>query len=183
MKRQFEIEFPDEYGEMWMNKYNLQVCIDAYCKNKDGRIKVSDIASKPELILECCGRPESQCKCDDVDVASLRLQTRTSSLKPISEQELREKIARLLFDCEPRGNETWDSTTHRHFYWELAGQILALIKDAGYVKLAKDQRIKENPYPMGTKDDCNKRTGYFRGQADMLNAGWRKVEVEKDANI
>ena len=43
MKRVFEIEFPDELGEMWMNQDNLMLCINAYCDNKDGRIKATDV--------------------------------------------------------------------------------------------------------------------------------------------
>ncbi len=43
MKRVFEIEFPDELGEMWMNRDNLMICINAYCDTKDGRIKTTDV--------------------------------------------------------------------------------------------------------------------------------------------
>lgn len=46
MKRVFEIEFPDELGEMWMNQDNLMLCINAYCENKDGRIRATDVTSK-----------------------------------------------------------------------------------------------------------------------------------------
>ena len=43
MKRIFEIEFPNELGEMWMNQDNLMLCINAYCDNRDGRIKATDV--------------------------------------------------------------------------------------------------------------------------------------------
>ena len=46
MKRVFEIEFPDDYGEMWMNQDNLMLCINAYCKNEDGEIKAIDVTDK-----------------------------------------------------------------------------------------------------------------------------------------
>ena len=46
MKRVFEIEFPDELGEMWMNQDNLMLCINAYCENNDGKIKATDITSE-----------------------------------------------------------------------------------------------------------------------------------------
>ncbi len=46
MKRVFEIEFPDELGEMWMNQDNLMLCINSYCENKDGSIRATDVTSK-----------------------------------------------------------------------------------------------------------------------------------------
>ena len=33
MKRIFSIEWPDDLGELWMNKDNLLLCLDAYCTN------------------------------------------------------------------------------------------------------------------------------------------------------
>jgi len=50
-----------------------------------------------------------------------------------------------------------------------ANKILAIIKEAGYVKLAKDQRT---PQPNGYYSD-----DYWDAQADMLKAGFRKVEL------
>jgi hypothetical protein len=46
VKRSFEIEYPDECGPMWMNEGNLMLCINAYCENKDGRIKAVDITEE-----------------------------------------------------------------------------------------------------------------------------------------
>jgi hypothetical protein len=46
MKYICEIEYQDYLGENWMNKDNLQVCINSYCENKDGNIKVHDLASE-----------------------------------------------------------------------------------------------------------------------------------------
>uniref|UniRef100_A0A6M3LPW1 Uncharacterized protein n=1 Tax=viral metagenome TaxID=1070528 RepID=A0A6M3LPW1_9ZZZZ len=46
MKRVFEIEYPDECGEYWMNQDNLMLCINAYCENRDGRIKAVDVTDK-----------------------------------------------------------------------------------------------------------------------------------------
>ena len=43
MKAKFEIEWPDDYGEFWMNEDNLMLCINAYCENKDGKIKAKAV--------------------------------------------------------------------------------------------------------------------------------------------
>ena len=37
MKKIFEIEFPDEIGEM--------LCINAYCENRDDRIKATEVTT------------------------------------------------------------------------------------------------------------------------------------------
>ena len=69
----------------------------------------------------------------------------------------------------------------------LADQNLALTdayykeKYKGYVKLA-DQRIPENPYKLGDKRKEGNRDGYWRGQSEMLKAGWRRVELEAKEN-
>ncbi len=49
MERTFQIEFPDECGPFWMNRDNLLLCINTYCENKDGRIRVMDVT---EPVLE-----------------------------------------------------------------------------------------------------------------------------------
>jgi hypothetical protein len=46
MKYKCEIEYPDDCGENWMNKDNLQLCINSYCENKDWRIKVHNLSSE-----------------------------------------------------------------------------------------------------------------------------------------
>jgi len=33
MKRAFEIEWPDEHGELWMNRDNLLICLVKTCHN------------------------------------------------------------------------------------------------------------------------------------------------------
>ena len=35
MKASFEIEWPDDCGEGWMNVDNLMLCLNAYCKGVD----------------------------------------------------------------------------------------------------------------------------------------------------
>ena len=49
MKRSFEIEFPDECGPMWMNKDNLLLCLNSYCKNTE--FKVQDITDSKSGFL------------------------------------------------------------------------------------------------------------------------------------
>lgn len=67
--------------------------------------------------------------------------------------------------------------------------ILALIREAGYVKLAEDQSLPINP----NKEEREAKeqslhqdieadlpeVEYWQGQQDMLKAGWRKVEIPK----
>jgi len=43
MERHFTIIYPDDYGEMWFNKDNLMLCINAYCDNTERHITASDI--------------------------------------------------------------------------------------------------------------------------------------------
>jgi len=84
--------------------------------------------------------------------------------------ELREKIRTILY----RSNKE-DATD----------QILALIKEAGYVKLADDQSLPENPYPRMAQ--CADEDGaiqtftnpdwmkFHQAEDAMLKAGFRKV--------
>lgn len=53
---------------------------------------------------------------------------------------------------------------------EVTDQILALIKEAGYVKLAEDQSLPEKEFI-----SSNENYRYAEAQKDMLKAGWRKV--------
>lgn len=41
MKRIFEIEYPDDYGPLWMNTDNLLICLTATCPNT--RFTVRDL--------------------------------------------------------------------------------------------------------------------------------------------
>jgi len=99
----------------------------------------------------------------------------------MTEQELREKIAKYLFDicrnCNTSGTEFYSQnpsqelvdTVEADCYREVS-HILTLIKEAGYVKLADDQSLPEKPfYP--------DKSIYCETQQDMLKAGWRKVEL------
>ena len=48
-KRTFEIEWPDDYGTMWMNVDNLLVCLTEKCRNTT--FKVTDITGDGEPAL------------------------------------------------------------------------------------------------------------------------------------
>ena len=52
MKRVFEIEWPDEAGPLWMNADNLMLCINAYCKIKNGKIKAEDITDNIKKLYQ-----------------------------------------------------------------------------------------------------------------------------------
>ena len=58
------------------------------------------------------------------------------------------------------------------FVSEIAGQILDLIKEAGYVKLAENQELPPFIYLSGS--DFNAKSTI---QQCMLKAGFRKVEL------
>lgn len=64
-------------------------------------------------------------------------------------------------------------------FYGYADQILALIKEANYVKLADDQSLPELP-PYSQMDSIassiSKEVGYKDAQQDMFKAGFRKVE-------
>ncbi len=88
------------------------------------------------------------------------------------EQELRGKLitllARLGDKYEQAQHPALLVTTH-------VDEVLALIKEAGYVKLAKDQTLP--PYS-GNLIDLGVRVEKARDIV-LLKAGWRKVELEE----
>mgnify|MGYP001617390761 CR=1 FL=1 len=57
---------------------------------------------------------------------------------------------------------------------EVADTILTLVKEAGYVKLAKDQSL---PVFSFSEEPPNMRFGSQQAQQDMLNAGFRRLEL------
>ncbi len=59
-----------------------------------------------------------------------------------------------------------------------AARIKTLIKEDGYVKLNPDQRTPEVP-----EGEEGGSFYYLAAQADMLTAGWRKVELEASNGI
>lgn len=86
----------------------------------------------------------------------------------MKQDELKEKIANLPGYIPP---------------WKIL-KILALLKEAGYVKLAKDQTPPPNKYE-GDIDIWQNirlasRQGYALAQQDMLAANFKKVEEIND---
>ncbi len=83
----------------------------------------------------------------------------------MTEEELREKIRTILY----RSNKE-DATD----------QILALIKQAGYIKLADDQSLPEPDIEKSNLSRFGKNwytTGYMECRGEMLKAGFRRVEL------
>ena len=94
----------------------------------------------------------------------------------MTEQELREKIANLLY-----GELTYRNYLAipevRHNADIMISKVLAIIKEAGYAKLAEDQTLP--PILTSIVDSINRNTLRI-----LLEAGWRKVELEgKDVQI
>jgi len=91
--------------------------------------------------------------------------------------ELRDKIAREACECY-RGVGIWESSTTNEVvkdFWKfIASQILALIKEAGYVKLADNQTTPANNYFSPKNQEVHRRA-----IDDMIKDGWRKVEIWK----
>ena len=60
-----------------------------------------------------------------------------------------------------------------------ADELLSLMRQGGFVLLAKGQDVPENPYKL---DEGLYRSGQFIGyrdaQVDMYRAGWRKIALE-----
>jgi hypothetical protein len=56
-----------------------------------------------------------------------------------------------------------------------------IAKEKGYVKLAENQELPDNPYSVFDHDfEC--RVGYYEGQQDMLKAGFRKIDSKEKEN-
>ena len=79
----------------------------------------------------------------------------------MTDKELGAKIAKVFYDFDDR--PVFDEDKYKHN----VDQVLTLFKKAGYVKLCKDQSL-----PSSCKI-------YRREIADILEAGWRKVESLK----
>jgi hypothetical protein len=80
----------------------------------------------------------------------------------MTDQELREQIKNLIHSSH------WVKTDE-----QVADQILALIKEAGYVKLSKVQSLPKDEH----WHDYHAHCVYQDAQKEMLNAGFKKVEL------
>ncbi len=51
MKRTFEIEWPDQFGDSWMNKDNLMLCLTKdKCVGEKVSLKVRDITDDKNIV-------------------------------------------------------------------------------------------------------------------------------------
>ena len=97
-------------------------------------------------------------------------------------KDVREQIAQKLTVlykwaalCERQGY--YDPEEAQEALHEDADEIIALLKENGYVRLADDQTLPttaERPQKI-TFDPPNYLAGLCDGQTDMLKAGWKKV--------
>jgi len=89
--------------------------------------------------------------------------------------ELREKIVRIIGQL---GDEYYIPLNAS--LKEVTDQILALIKEAGYVRLSQDQSLPELNLPTlsGNRSLEITITSFAKKiRGDMLKASWRKVEL------
>ncbi len=91
-----------------------------------------------------------------------------------------------------RDDWTEDGCLPSHYCFRKAKEILAVIKETGYVKLADDQSLPDKQFikfkaipeltmPVQKELADTAIMVYEQSQQDMLKAGWRKMEV-KDGN-
>ena len=91
----------------------------------------------------------------------------------MTDEELREKMAEII----RKGEGIWN-------YGHTTKEILALVKEwykeAGYVRLAKDQSLPRSRYGEYQESAAGKifiPTETKVDPDDMLKVGWRKVEI------
>jgi len=89
--------------------------------------------------------------------------------------ELREKIKKTI-ESMFAGIE--DDPELQEDCGKKANQILVLIKQAGYVKLADDQSLPPNPYPRMTQ--CADEDGAIQ---TFTNPDWMKFHMAEDAML
>ena len=103
----------------------------------------------------------------------------------MNEQELKERIAEHIFhEVHPHAKwgvtGTVDDNSWRRFEshcYQSADQIIALIKEVGYVNLADDQGLPPENNKCIMWDLYQK--GWLEAQQNMRIVGWRKIEVEE----
>jgi len=93
--------------------------------------------------------------------------------------QIKEQIAQAICKMEVgsslSGVYLWSALSEygRDTYRGFADSILQLIKDAGYVKLSADQSLPITHLEPHTTE----RLMYLQAQKEMLNAGFRRVEL------
>jgi hypothetical protein len=102
----------------------------------------------------------------------------------MTDEKLREKIAKFEFQFVltiAHAHEftmttyTWKKLEQRfkEYYYHRADQIINFAKKTGFVRLAKDQTLPDNPHSPMT----DRKFGTFgEGQESLLKKNWRKVE-------
>ena len=105
----------------------------------------------------------------------------------MTEQELREKIDEFIWAILSFGMECSDEWVAnqkiegRPFINHRRKYLFDLIKEAGYVRLAKDQSLPDTAYRI-TKEYMNDLEAQYvvehvkKAQQDMLKAGLQKIE-------
>lgn len=103
----------------------------------------------------------------------------------MTEQELREKIAKRVTSSRCEVCNACGASISTDNPNEVAAEILAFVKEVGYVKRAEDQSLPNDPthtgkrfYKAGEKRAFT--TGYFACGQDMLKAVWRKIQVKDE---
>jgi len=85
--------------------------------------------------------------------------------------ELREKIARTIWSDGTGDEEGFEGLGAKHIVFKITDQILALIKEASYVKLAEDQSLPEAVLSVLGLRTVNATVKIYQRE------GWRKVEL------
>ena len=97
----------------------------------------------------------------------------------MTEQELRESVANKFYyfdHLNDRDYIHWSDcpSEHKEVYLFYADEVLSIIKEAGYVQLAEDQRLPSSGEVVLLDAEPFKK-GYHLGQLRMVETGWRKV--------
>ena len=132
-----------------------------------------------QLGIEAMKRIQDQHEDDEL------LPGETEGIGDMMTEELREKIAEVFYGrpipklvdwLQFDSFAEWDKHVKKSF--DKADQILSLIKEAGYVRLA-DQSLPPMPKFYDDWGGESAKAGYLQAQADMLKQGWCKVELEE----
>ncbi len=105
--------------------------------------------------------------------------------KEPTQEEIREKIAKRIAQ-EAREKKFEElSPEFQNYYLSVADEIInnyfpEWARAEGWVKLASDQSLPENPfYITPERETLIRHNAYEDGQATMVNSGWRKVIREE----
>ena len=116
----------------------------------------------------------------DIEKSKAKITNLEERLKK-EKMSIREKLALFQLNLQRKAEglceQTWEELTDviRKSYLKWASQILALLREEGYMQLAKDQSLPK------WQDNhlCVDIFSYVSSQQDMLNVNFRKV-VQND---